>query len=203
MNGLAFSGRAASGKSSLARAVRAVLSERGQPALVLSFAEAIKKEVWEEYGLSKDDLGGREAIIKHGDFRRATDPLYWCRKVAPLIQSAQNDGVLPIVDDLRFRTEASFLRARDFHLCRCVAPAWLREQRLEETGQDPSFALSTDPSETQLAGWDGFDTKIYRGGGPGYTATDRALTLLSLLDKKGEESRSLLPLLRTVPASPF
>lgn len=194
MNNVAFSGRAASGKSSLARAVRDLLSLRGLPTRQVSFADQIKKEVWELYGLKKGDLGGREAIIKHGEYRRALDPLYWCRPVGKLIESAQADNNLIVVDDLRFRVEASFLRARDFHLCRCIAPAWLRMQRLEETGQDPSFALSTHPSEVELAGWYGFDTKIYRGGGPGYTAQNRAETLLSLLDKKGEESRSPLPL---------
>jgi hypothetical protein len=194
MRGVAFSGRAASGKSSLASAVRDLLSHCGRPALVVSFADAIKEEVWEQYGLRKGDLGGREAIIKHGEYRRALDPLYWCRKIDPTLKSAQADGSFVVVDDLRFRVEASFLRARDFHLCRCVAPAWLRMKRLEETGQDPSFALSTHPSETQLAGWDGFDTRIYRGGGPGYTALDRAETLLSLLDKRGEEDTVPLPL---------
>ncbi len=193
MTGLAFSGRAASGKSSLARAVRDILSDRGYPALVCSFADQIKKEVWELYGLRKEDLGGREALFRHGASRQVDDPLYWCRPVGKVVESAQADGVFPVVDDLRYRVEASFLRARDFYLCRCVAPAWLRMQRLEETGQDPSFALSRHPSETQLAGWDGFDTKIYLGGGPGYTALHRAETLLSLLTKKGEEDIALFP----------
>ena len=190
---VAFSGRAASGKSTLARAVSARLSASGRPALVVSFAEPIKKEVWEKYGLTKEDLGGREAIIRQGDQRRLDQPLYWCRKLLPIIESAQAEGISVIVDDLRFPAEASFLRARGFYLVRVVAPAALREFRLEADGQDPAFAYSKHPTETALAGWSGFDLRIYRSALRRITEnSERAHDIVSLIDKKGEEQgRSL------------
>ena len=162
MNGCAFSGRAASGKSTLARALRDTLTASEQPAKVFSFASEIKKEVYDLYGLSKTDIGGREALIRHGEEQRARDPLYWCRKVESRIQSAQADGVFPIVDDLRFRTEACFLAARGFWLVRVVTPKRMREERLADQGMDAGFASTDHVSETALDGWHGFDRYVYR-----------------------------------------
>ena len=146
-----------------------------------------------EHGLRKHDLGGREALIRQGEQRRLDQPLYWCRKLEPFIQSAQKTSTSVIIDDLRFPAEASFLRSRGFYLARVVAPTWLREQRLEEAGLDPAFARSMHPTETALAGWSGFNLRIYRGAlGP--TPTQRASDIVSLVHKKGEEQgRSLSP----------
>ncbi len=160
--GCAFSGRAGSGKSTLSRALRDVLTAQGQPAQVFSFADPIKREVFELYGLVKTDPGGREALIEHGERRRAEDSLYWCRQLEKDIRLAQAMGVLPVVDDLRFRAEGSFLASRGFWLVRVVAPVRVREERLEEQGMDPDFASTTHASETQLDSWHRFDRYIYR-----------------------------------------
>ena len=165
MSGCAFSGRAGSGKSTMARALRDTLTASGQPAKVFSFAAEIKKEVYDLYGICKTDIGGREALIEHGEKRRLADSLYWCRKLEPRLQSAQADGVLPIVDDLRFRVEGSFLAARGFWLVRVVAPKRLREERLAAQGMDAGFASTTHVSETELDQWHRFDRYVFRVGG--------------------------------------
>lgn len=158
--GIAFSGRAASGKSTCALEAVVELVGAGRSARILSFADEIKREVWELYGIRKSDRGGRAALIRHAERRRLEDPLYWPRRMAPALDEARERGEVPIVDDLRFRAEASWLGSRGFYLVRVDTPALLRAARLEARGEDPSFAYSTIPGEAQLDRWHGFDRYV-------------------------------------------
>lgn len=158
--GVAFSGRAASGKSTRARDAVAELATVGRAATILSFADEIKREVYELYGIRKSDAGGRAALIRHAERRRLEDPLYWPRRMAPALERALERREIPIVDDLRFRAEASWLGGRGFYLVRVVVPAEIRAARLECRGEDPAFAYSTIPGEAQLDQWHGFDRYV-------------------------------------------
>ena len=79
--GVCLAGRAGSGKSPLATHIVQAFDRQGKYAQKLSFADAIKQEVWELYGLKKTDLGGREALIQHGNARIELDPTYWVRRL--------------------------------------------------------------------------------------------------------------------------
>lgn len=147
--GIAFSGRSCSGKTWLAEHV---VRDFDRPAQIFSFASAIKKEVYERYGILKEDVGGVEAIIKYGELRREADPFYWIRKVGKRIQRAQDNGIFVVVDDLRFLDELNWLSDRGFYLVRMVAPLWIREARLRARGSEAGFACSDLPSETELEG---------------------------------------------------
>ena len=158
--GVAFSGRAASGKSTLARALVDELASHGRGATILSFADEIKREVYELYGIRKSDEGGRAALIRHGERRRLEDPLYWPRRMAPALVEVLERREVPIVDDLRFRVEASWLGHRGFYLVRVSTPAALCALRLAERGENPAFAYSQGASEAQLDRWHGFDRYV-------------------------------------------
>lgn len=148
MNGVAFSGRAGSGKSTLARSVVGELENRGYDATILSFADTIKAEVLELYGLVKHDPGGREALIEHGESKRDTDPDYW---VNDLVHRARElEGHVIVVDDLRRPNEFLALRRLGFYLCRVKTEPKLREWRLSSQGLDPTFAYSCHDTEVAL-----------------------------------------------------
>lgn len=157
--GIAAAGRAGSGKSSLARELVVELQERGYRAQVVSFATALKLEVWEQYGLKKGDAGSREALIRHGEARRAENPSYWVEHLAPVIQSLWADDVVPVCDDLRRLPEFSWLKVHGFYTVRVVAPEERRRARLAEQRLDPDFALSSDPTEADHEGWL-FDSRV-------------------------------------------
>lgn len=196
IRGVAFSGRAASGKSTVARALADALAEREVTAEVFSFADGIKREVWELYGILKHHPGGRDALIRHGDERRLEDPHYWPDRLAPSITRALTARTLPVIDDLRFVAEAEWLRRRGFYLVRVKAPAKLRERRLKERGADPRFAYSGAPSEAQLDHWQGFDRWVCTGHvdasttARGLLRDDPSLVQLASWNKKGEAGAS-------------
>lgn len=158
--GVAYSGRAASGKSTRARELVDELAKGGRTATILSFADEMKREVYELYGIRKSDRGGRAALIRHAERRRLEDPFYWPHRMAPALERALLRREVPIVDDLRFRVEATWLAARGFYLVRVDVPAPVRAARLEARGEDPSFAYSTIPGEAQLDRWHGFDRRV-------------------------------------------
>lgn len=151
--GIAIAGRAGSGKSTLSRHVVVELQERGYRAEVVSFAAALKIEVWERYGLKKGDVGSREALIEHAEARRAQDPFYWVRKLSPTIRALWRDGVIPVCDDLRRLPEFGWLLGNGFYKVRVTAPEARRRARLEEQGLDPDFAVTDDPTETDHESW--------------------------------------------------
>lgn len=151
--GVAIAGRAGSGKSTLARELVAAFKFWDVEAEVHSFATALKEEVWELYGLKKGDVGSREALIEHGERRRAEDPLYWVRRAQPGIEACLGRGAVPLVDDLRRLPEYEWVTASGFYRVRVIAPELRRRRRLEEQGLDPNFAVSADPTETDHEGW--------------------------------------------------
>jgi len=189
--GIALSGRAASGKSTLAREIVNELAKHGRAATILSFADEIKREVLELYGIRKSDRGGREELIRHGERRRLQDPLYWPRRMAPALERALERREVPVVDDLRFRAEASWLGGRGFYLVRVDTPAPLRAARLECRGEDPAFAYTANASEAQLDRWHGFHRYVRTSGdGRSLLSALPALVLSAPGSKKGDAGAS-------------
>jgi hypothetical protein len=163
MSGIAIAGRAGSGKSTLAREVVALLGARGLHAEVVSFATELKREVWELYGLKKGDVGSREALIEHGERRRAEDPLYWVRLAEPRFHELWQAGAVPVCDDLRRLPEFSWLAAHAFYKVRVTAPEERRRARLAAQGLNPDFAVTDDPTEVDHEGWL-FDRRVHNAG---------------------------------------
>lgn len=158
--GVAVAGRAGSGKSTLARWLVAELQERGYRAEVVSFATELKREVWELYGVKKGDVGSREALIEHGERRRAEDPLYWVRRAEPIFRAIWAERSIPICDDLRRLPEFRWLAEHGFYKVRVTAPEAVRRATLTSQGLDPEFALSDDPTEADHEAWL-FDRRVH------------------------------------------
>jgi len=151
--GICIAGRAGSGKSPLAQHIVSAFSQYGIPAKKLSFADALKQEVWELYGVRKGDLGSRELLISHGEGRTALDPTYWVRRLMPRVEACWSEGAIPVVDDVRREPEFSRLSYESFFRVRVLAPLVLRRAALEKNGLDPDFATSDDPTERHHEVW--------------------------------------------------
>jgi dephospho-CoA kinase len=144
MIGVAISGRAGAGKTTLA----SHLVNYGYTRV--AFGDAIKAEVLKLYGLTKHDPGGREKLIEHGDARRLADPDHWIRPVADRVRLAQVCDCHVVIDDLRFARELEWARSLGFIIVRIDAPLELRRERLAAQGLDPDFAKANGPGETEL-----------------------------------------------------
>lgn len=158
--GVAISGRAGCGKSTLAATLQAEYLPRGT---VTPFARFLKEEVKELYGVVKGDPGSREAFLEHGAKRRAEDPDYWVKATGEWIDGLLAIRAFPIVDDLRYPNEYEFCRQRGFLLVRLHAPLEVRKGRLKSQGLDPNFALSRNPSEILLE-QHAFHLRLQHGG---------------------------------------
>ena len=146
VSGVAISGKAGSGKTTLARELVKVCDERDIPVTRVSFGDALKLEVMELYGIDKQMVGGREVLIRHGLQRRLEDPFYWLRPVKERARLAQASGVIVVIDDLRFPNEYWWAIRAGLTTVRMVASPERRAKRLLEQGLDPDVGGDTETS---------------------------------------------------------
>lgn len=166
IRGIAISGKAASGKSSLADAVVLELVRRGYHTCRISFGDPIREEVRAKYGLTKAQPDYRARMIEVGDGARKRDPEWWIRRIAPTVHRCLQEHRVIVIDDLRFRAEYDWLWLAGFKLVRVTASEPLRSKRLAARGEDPWFAFSLETGETELDThlfW--HDVRTYDGDG--------------------------------------
>ena len=148
--GLALSGRAGSGKSTLARLVVAELQALHIQASICSFGGALKDEVRAKFGLTKDDPGGREMLVRYGEEKRREDPLYWVNAFARDARTWWAEGYVIVCDDLRFLSELGWCHASGMDTLRLEVPAHICASRIAQ----PPDPLS--PGECELTPWSGW-----------------------------------------------
>ena len=149
MRGIAITGKAGSGKTALAGAILNEFAERGGvPARRFAFGDALKREVFDTYGVTKTDPTGRALLVYHGERKRNADPLYWIRALAAKLEDECN--YFPVVDDLRFPTELAWCIGRGFVVVRLEAPRLVRLCRLRANQADETIVDATEPGETGL-----------------------------------------------------
>jgi hypothetical protein len=148
--GMAIAGKAGAGKTQLAFDIIERLSVRGITGCRTSFADPIRAEVAEIYGLRKGDPGWRDAMLEHGRRRREEDPLYWLKQAGLKARQLQLAGVVPIFDDLRLPSELAMVRNMGFYTIRLDADTFTRRARLRKQGLDMGVVESRDATETAL-----------------------------------------------------
>jgi hypothetical protein len=153
LRGVALAGRAGSGKSPLAVHIVQEFTLLGYDARRFAFADALKEEVWQLFGMRKEDPMGRAMLISHGEARRSTDPTYWVRRLWDRMAPYLREGGIPVVDDVRREPEYARLSYEQFFRVRVMAPENLRRAALLNGGQDPDFAESEDPTERDHEVW--------------------------------------------------
>lgn len=148
--GLALSGRAGSGKSTLARLLLEELDDFGIDAVIVSFGDALKRQVYDYFRLTKDSPGGRSRLVSYGEQKRNEDPLYWVNHFALDARRCWGLGRVVICDDLRFLSELGWCHAAGMETCRLEVPAHICAQRIAQ----PPDPLS--PGECELIPWSGW-----------------------------------------------
>jgi KaiC/GvpD/RAD55 family RecA-like ATPase len=150
MIGVAISGKAAAGKTTLASHIVHACDEEDIPVVRIGFADALKEEVRQKYGIDKSMVGGRDALIRHGTAMRDKDKEYWIRPVREKTMQAVASGQLVVIDDLRFLNEFYWASWAGFVTVKMVATAEWRTHKLLQQGLSSVIVASLTPSETEL-----------------------------------------------------
>ena len=168
---IAISGKAGSGKTSMARRLVANFGfER------FSFAGRLREELASTLGISLvefefDKARWRFLMQEWGLARRCVAPGYWIRKL--LVRLPVDRGKRVVVDDLRFYNEAMALKRDGFVLVRLDCPSseslLYIEQTIAERAGEPfpdargraeAMLTNTHQSETDLDDYGEFDIHI-------------------------------------------
>jgi hypothetical protein len=171
---IAISGKAGAGKSALAEVLENALYPEGRR---VAFADEIKRQVFDAWGLSKSDFGGREKLIEHGEEKRNEDPDYWIAQLEITVEMLLLRDAVPVIDDLRFERELEWCRRRGFYIVRVDAPRQCRLERLRSGGHSLDVVDSRHPGETELDGAT-FDYRFLNGGWDGCTLECEAEKIL-------------------------
>lgn len=137
MNLIAFTGRAGSGKTTLADE----LVNLGYTKL--SFATPVKQFYQEIFGVEPDktDPSVRDWLQTFGtDLCRGHDNHVWIRHMADALQAISHLTNKVVIDDCRFRNEARFLRDLDFLIIKTEG----RQHKLTEAQRNHSSEQETD-----------------------------------------------------------
>lgn len=93
------------------------------------FADCLKDEVSEKFGLARESLDTstgkevqydelytvRDLLIKYGNEKREVDPAYWIKKVIQKIEQRQSNNSKVIIPDFRYPLE--------YHFCKMHFPS--------------------------------------------------------------------------------
>lgn len=148
--GIAISGKAGAGKNALADELNLRLVGRGLWPFEITFAEGVKRELLERYGMRKEDPGGREKLVEIGHGRRQVEPDYWVHSLADRLAHLNPFGGYPVITDMRYKNEYDWARRAGFLMVRVDATQVDRMAVLGRRGEDPLFSESEHPSECEL-----------------------------------------------------
>ena len=148
--GIAFSGKAGSGKDYFAGRVFQVMAACDLHPLLKSFGELIKRETEMITGLDRTDPSFRAQALIVGDAARELDPNVYVDRMRSGLVRAVATGHIPIVTDVRLRNERELCRSQGLLLVRLAAPYVDRLAALRERGEDPWILDSAHATETEL-----------------------------------------------------
>lgn len=169
--GIAISGRAGSGKDTIADIVLALAKSDGFDGKKYGFADALKSYCSEKFGYDnhlnytqvgkasynqKEGKSIRDILIDESAKKRAISQTYWVDKVLDQIQIDKPDFY--VISDCRYKFEADPLKAEGAIIVRLIVSPEDRYQRIN----DLSVVNSVDESETGLDAYD--FTEIYQNG---------------------------------------
>lgn len=176
--GFAVSGKAGAGKSALADKIIEELRHHGIQAKRISFADALKEEVRELFGVEKSDPGGREKLLEWGQKRRDEDLNYWVKKTIEQARHLYASGVIPVIDDLRMPHEFQAVKEFGMLTVRVDAKEDVRRERLSNLQLDTNIVGSQTITEVGLDGQGGWDSYIYNGHGGSLRSSAKCLVMV-------------------------
>ena len=152
-NTILISGKAGSGKDTVAQFMKEELEKHGKKVLIIKYGDAVKWVLRDYFNWDgQKDIVGRTLLQRIGtDVVRAKHPNYWTAIVVGLLQCFEpyNDFDIALVPDARFPNEVDIALQE---LQNCVA---VRVERRNEDGSEwINTALTEEqrqhPSETSL-----------------------------------------------------
>lgn len=114
---IGVAGRSGSGKSTVAHYIKDKINEHGNLCIILPLAAELKRIARELGWNGKKDVGGRRLLQRLGTdiIRDCIDPEWhikrWIHNFESILAQPKNDTIeYVIIDDVRFKNEASFIR---------------------------------------------------------------------------------------------
>lgn len=148
--GIAFGGKAGSGKDYFAERVSQVMESCDLRPVTRSFGELVKRETEIVTGLKRGDSAFRAETIRIGDMARSVNPNVYVDRMKGGLARDLAGGWIPIVTDVRLRNERALCQSQGLLLVRVTAPYVDRLSALRERGEDTWILDSIHPTETEL-----------------------------------------------------
>lgn len=149
-----ISGKAGTGKSTVAKLLAKLLAKHLLPSMILHFATGVKDVAFKMSWDGEKDARGRRLLQEVGKLGRSYNSNCWAMQVANVIKELEAEDYF-IVDDWRFPNEYNYLQQlEDFDIITVHIYAPSRE-KLKNTAE------YSDESETSLDDWPAFDFIIY------------------------------------------
>lgn len=204
---IALSGKAGSGKTTLANQMCKAWADNGEALTWLytkySFADKLKELAIDLFGMNPDPAKkdrrllqtlGTEALRKHvvDDSGHAWDDVwerYLNRQMTNEVirlSGARAEGLLQVVDDMRFWNEFEALRNEGFMMVRLEVERVLRAERLGLT-QEQLAEVEMHPSERDLDERTDWDMVLIAEGSIEEHALLAQMALRAAMDKEEEE----------------
>lgn len=159
---IGFSGKRRSGKDTSANILTTYLNKHTPdfPVYRLAFADALKDEVCEKFGITREELESKKEFYRSdlqgiGETRRNEREDYWIGKLFAKVNSLPQVHSYVMITDVRHLNEAKVLQAIGAHLFRVIRP--MPSEQLE--GADKHI------SEVALDGFMGWNGIIRNDGG--------------------------------------
>jgi hypothetical protein len=154
---LGISGVARSGKDTFVKHAQRILKSKNIIAPRIAFADQLKNKINSFLGnamgisaYTKDDREKkiiRPILVGFGEGMRALDPDYWINSVRESLEVAISEGFMPIISDVRYKNEASFVKALGGKVI-CVSREGILAANLEEDIHQPQVDAIADYSFT-------------------------------------------------------
>lgn len=180
--GIAISGKAGSGKTTVANALDELFLAQFTASKVLHLATPIYEEAY-DLGMDRDPSKKDRGLLQRiGDERTAKDPSYYPRRLIEYLDlhnsalpkagerrglvtyAFDNAPVIGIVDDLRKVVEAEYLAQRGFALVRLNVQPWTQENNLRRRDGRYEPSKLYHWTETDLDNYSRFDVVLPNDG---------------------------------------
>jgi len=142
---LGLVGKKQSGKNTVAEYIYRQATAASQPVIELAFADALKQDVADAFGILVSQLEERKnnPIVRHtlqwyGVDKRELEQekSYWINKLADRLIEYKNADILLVVTDCRFLNEAEFLKIAGAKLVRIRRDGLPEDDHISETEQE-------------------------------------------------------------------
>lgn len=156
-----LSGKAESGKSSVAKILKRLFEVKGYTSIVVSFASYLKYICREYYGWDgKKSTNGREILQYVGtDVARKIEPDFWVNALWDFIRVFCSTYDYVLIDDVRFKNEAEFFKKKNipYILIRVYRDDFISHLNSEQLNHQSEIDLDDYPPDIFIGSKSGLE----------------------------------------------